>query len=251
MRRSAAVSLDRRSTGSGQPLVLVHGTACDADNFRLLEPILARRFTVVTVNRRGRLGSPDAGDYSLEAEFEDVAAVVESLGEPVILFGHSFGANVALGAALRSSTVAKLILYEPGHEGDVTRELRTELERVLERGDDAAAMKLALREFTEFPEEWLDDLLQTPPWQERLAYAHTILRELRAYEQHDFGDLARLTIPTLLLAGSESPVTDLDHAQFLAAELPNARVSVLEGEGHVAAVTAPSLLAERIIAFAS
>jgi pimeloyl-ACP methyl ester carboxylesterase len=231
-------------------VVLVHGVAADAATFRLLEQRLATDFTVVCVDRRGRCGSPDDGEYSLEAEFDDLVAVVESLPERAVVFGHSFGANVALGAALRSDRIARLVLYEPGRRGDVAPALRDELERALAAGDRLAAMRLTLSEFTRFPEEWLDDLLETPPWQQRLSYAHTIPRELRAYDEHDFGDLSGFAVPTLLLVGSESPEEELLHARALADRLPFARVSVIEGEGHVAPVTAPQLVAREILSFA-
>ena len=114
--------------------MLVHGTAADGETFRLLEPLLKDRFTVVTVDRRGRNGSGDGDVYSLEAEFDDLFGVVEALPEPAIVFGHSFGANVALGTALRSRRIAKLILYEPGRREDAPSELRSELERLLASG---------------------------------------------------------------------------------------------------------------------
>jgi pimeloyl-ACP methyl ester carboxylesterase len=245
------VELAHRIVGFGQPIVLVHGAAADGATFRLLEQQLADRFTVVTVDRRGRCGSRDEDAYSLEAEFEDLAALVDTLLEPAVVFGHSFGANVALGASLRCSKFAKLVLYEPGRRGDVPPALQHELERLLERGDRTGAMRLTLREFTRFPEEWLDDLLETPPWQARLAYAHTIARELRAYNQYDYGDLSRFTVPTLLMVGGESPAAELAHARRLASELPSARVAVLPDEGHIAPVTAPQLVARQISHFAA
>ncbi|HEX3678132.1 MAG TPA: alpha/beta hydrolase, partial [Galbitalea sp.] len=225
--------------------------AADAESFRLLEPSLARSFTVVSVDRRGRYDSPDDEVYDIAAEFDDLVGVVESLPEPAVVFGHSFGANVALGAALQTPKIAKLVLYEPGRRGDASAALRAELEQLLERGERREAMRLVLLEFTRFPEEWIDDLLDTPPWQERLAYAHTMARELRAYEEHDYGDLSRLRTPTLFLVGGESPATELDHARELAGVLPSAHVSVLDGQGHVAPVTAPELVAREIAAFAA
>lgn len=245
------VRLEYRVAGFGPPIVLVHGVAADGATFRLLERELAHRFTVVTVDRRGRCGSPDEDAYSLEGEFEDLAAVVDTLPEPAVVFGHSFGANVALGASLRCSKIAKLVLYEPGRRGDVDPALQRELESLLERDDRIGAMRLTLREFTRFPEEWLDDLLETPPWQERLAYAYTLARELRAYDEYDFGALSRFTVPTLLLVGGESPANELAYARELASELPSARVSVLPGEAHVAPVTAPQLVAREITQFAT
>jgi pimeloyl-ACP methyl ester carboxylesterase len=248
---SGRIELAYRVAGFGPPIVLVHGTAADGATFRLLERQLADRYTVVTVDRRGRFGSGDEDAYSIEAEFDDLAAVVDTLREPAIVFGHSFGGNVALGASLRSSKFAKLVLYEPGRRGDVPPALHQELERLLARDDRMGAMRLTLLEFTRFPEEWLDDLLETPPWQERLAYAHTIPRELRAYDEYDYGDLSRYTVPTLLMVGEESPASELAHARHLASELPSARISVLPGEGHVAPVTAPQLLAREISQFAA
>ena len=112
------VELARRHVGSGPPIVLVHGVAADSASFRLLEPLLAARFTVVSVDRRGRCGSPDGPDaYSLEAEFDDLVGVVETLPGPAIVFGHSFGGNVALGAALRSSAVREARSLRAGPQG--------------------------------------------------------------------------------------------------------------------------------------
>jgi pimeloyl-ACP methyl ester carboxylesterase len=244
------VDLDYRIAGSGAPLVLVHGAAADASTFRLLEPLLAEHFTVVTVDRRGRFGSADADPYSLEAEFADLVRVADALPAPVTIFGHSFGGNVALGAALMGANVSRLALYEPGHPGDAAPGLHAALARMLAEDDRIGAMRLALLEFTRFPEEWLDDLLETPPWQERLSYAHTIARELRAYEEHDYGDLSRLAVPTLLLVGGNSPPPELEHARALSRTLPSARLVILPDQGHVATVTAPQLVADAIVAFA-
>ena len=138
------VEITRRVVGFGPPIVLVHGVAADGGTFRLLEQLLADRFTVVTVDRRGRCGSGDCDPYSLEAEFDDLVGVVEALSEPVIVFGHSFGANIALGAALRCSRIEKLVLYEPGHQGVAPPGLREELERLIERDEREEAMRLTL-----------------------------------------------------------------------------------------------------------
>jgi pimeloyl-ACP methyl ester carboxylesterase len=231
--------------------VLVHGVATDAASFRLLEPLLAQQFTVVSVDRRGRCGSGDSQEYALDDEFADLVRVVDSLPEPATVFGHSFGANVALGAAFLTANVARLVLYEPGRHGDAPEALRDEVERRLAEGDRIGALRLTLLEFTRFPEEWLDDLLETPPWQARLEYAHTIGRELRAYDEHDYGDLSRLSTPALLLVGGDSPQEEILHARNLARALPAAQVEIMNGEGHIAIVTAPAVVARAVSAFAA
>src|SRR2546426_5567158 len=101
--------------GSGPPLVLVHGSTSDHDTaYRFVIPMLERYFTVRALDRRGRGDSGDGADYCLEREVDDVAAVSESAGEPVKLFGHGFGALLALGASLRTGDGHKLGLYEGG-----------------------------------------------------------------------------------------------------------------------------------------
>src|SRR6185295_2891815 len=65
------------------------------------------------LDRRGRGASGDSADYAIEREFEDVAAVVAAIGEPVALLGHSYGALCSLEAVLRAKGVCKLVLYEP------------------------------------------------------------------------------------------------------------------------------------------
>ena len=100
-------------SGDGPPLVLVHGTAADHHRWTPVLPAFEQHFTVCAVNRRGRGGSGDSSDYAIEREFEDMAAVVDSLGEPANLLGHSYGALCALEAAPLTRHVRKLVLYEP------------------------------------------------------------------------------------------------------------------------------------------
>lgn len=62
------------------------------------------------MDRRGRGASGVASEYSLEREFADVAAVVEGIGQPILLYGHSLSAACALEAAIRMRNPASLIL---------------------------------------------------------------------------------------------------------------------------------------------
>jgi pimeloyl-ACP methyl ester carboxylesterase len=68
---------------------------------------------VYALDRRGRGGSGDAKQYAIELEFEDIEALINSIKEPVFLLGHSYGALCSLEAALRTTHLRKLILYEP------------------------------------------------------------------------------------------------------------------------------------------
>src|SRR3712207_6342939 len=87
----------------------------DHSTWQLVMPDLSEHFTVYAMVRRGRGESGDGADYSLEREFEDVVALIDSIGGTVDLLGHSHGAILALEAALRhTDRVRRLVLYEGG-----------------------------------------------------------------------------------------------------------------------------------------
>ncbi|HEU4547502.1 MAG TPA: alpha/beta hydrolase, partial [Microlunatus sp.] len=103
--------------GRGPALVLVHGSLSDHSPLQPFIDELSGDITCYALDRRGFGASPDALDYSAEREFSDVATVVAAVadrtGERVALFGHSWGASCALGAAPGLTALRTLILYEP------------------------------------------------------------------------------------------------------------------------------------------
>ena len=64
-------------SGSGPPLVLVHGTTADHTRWRSVLPQLEERYTVFAMDRRGRGSSGDSEAYSLEAEYEEAGGNVQ------------------------------------------------------------------------------------------------------------------------------------------------------------------------------
>jgi pimeloyl-ACP methyl ester carboxylesterase len=241
--------------GRGPPFVLVHGTSADYTSWSGVRPAFEEHLTVYAVDRRGRGESGDAADYTLAREFEDVAAVVEGIDDPVVLFGHSFGALCCLGAALRTDNLRALVLYEPaipfgGHEL-YSEDVLAELSALLDDGENERALLLFLREVAELPPAQVDALRAAPNWPARVAAAHTVLRELEAEAAYEF-DAARfegVTTPTLLLSGGESPQWSKDLTAAIGAALPNSRIAVLEGQEHVAYYTDPDRFVGEILAF--
>ncbi len=110
-RDGTRIAYERR--GEGPPLVLVHGTGIDHTYRDPVAPGLERSFTVYSVDRRGRGRSGDTAPYAIEREFEDVAALVESIPARAFLLGHSYGALCSLEAALLTTRIRKMILIEP------------------------------------------------------------------------------------------------------------------------------------------
>jgi pimeloyl-ACP methyl ester carboxylesterase len=242
-------------SGKGPPLVLVHGTAADHSRWRPVIPALEESFTVYAIDRRGRGGSGDAEDYSVEKEFEDVAAVVDSLGEPVNLLGHSYGGLLALEAALLTRNVRKLVLYDPGIEvaGEeiYPHEVVERMEAMLEAGDRDGVVETTMREVAGLTPEVIEYMRAQPIWQARVDAAHTIPRELRAvkaygFDPERFGDLAT---PALLLAGGDSPVALRKAAGAVGEALPDSRLVVMDGQGHSAMDTGTDLFTAEVLRF--
>ena len=88
----AGTAVSYEKYGEGPPLVLVHGAFSDHEtNWHFVKPLLEKQFTVYAIARRGR-GETDATQgHSLEDESRDVVALIQSIGEPVFLLGHSYG----------------------------------------------------------------------------------------------------------------------------------------------------------------
>jgi pimeloyl-ACP methyl ester carboxylesterase len=241
-------------SGTGPPLVLVHGTTADHSRWARLLPDLESHFTVYAIDRRGRGGSDDHPEYTIAREFEDVAAVVDAIGEPVSLVGHSYGAICSLEAALRTPHVRRLVLYEPPiplgdpiyPDGAPER-----VQALVDAGDREAALETFVREVVRMPEHELAVYRTLPQWQVRVALAPTIPRELmvdRSY-RFDAARYAALDVPTLLLLGGDSPPIFRDAIELLDATLPNSRIAVLPGQQHVAMDTAPELFLRELRTF--
>ena len=242
-------------SGEGSPLVLVHGTSADHSRWRPVLPALEEHFTVYAVDRRGRGGSGDSDDYAIEREFEDVAAVVDSVGEPTNLLGHSYGALCALEAALLTRNVRKLVLYEPGM--NVTGEqiyppgFIERLDALLEAGDQDGVISTMFRELVGMPQEEVEYLRSLPAWQERVKAAHTVPRELGADEHYHFVSerFKGLSTPTLVLEGSDSPAFLKAADKAVDETLPNCRIVVMPGQGHAAMDTGTDLFTTEVVRF--
>lgn len=243
------------SEGTGPPLVMVHGSLSDHTRFDPLVAELRGSFTTFAMDRRGFGASGDAADYDIEREFEDVAAVVEavatSTGEPVALWGHSYGANCAMGGAARTAGVHHLVLYEPSLGLTFPAGALDAVERALADGDRERAIMLVFADVLEMDHDEVEAMKTSPLWPMRLATAPTVLRESRTEEGWVWqaGQFDGITAPTLMLAGSESPGPLAECTRRAAAAIPGARARNLSGHGHMAHITDPAMVARIIEEF--
>ena len=246
------VNVSYEKYGAGPSLVLVHGGFSDhRTNWEFVKPLLEKQFTVYAIARRGRGETDATDDHSLEDESRDVVAVIQSIGEPVFLLGHSYGAQAALAAAAAvPDRVRKLVLYEGAWPRLIGKETLARLEALAKAGRwDDLAMTF-FRDTLAVPVQELEELRTTELWPPIVGDARASLCDLRALSRYDF-DAERfrgLRVPVLLQVGTESP-RDLYVTDALARVLPDVRIEPLPGQAHEAMTTAPALYAQAVCRF--
>src|SRR6266700_3460806 len=245
-----------RSLGEGEPLVVAPGGGAPAELYLPLAERLASTYRVVLLDRRGYgLSEPGPSPASFLQDGADIQAVLEAVGEPSYLFGHSAGALAALhGARIQPRRIRRLALYEPPLTfAPNARPLLERFRRLRAEGNDLEALVAFMAATEAVPEEEARGLLPTseaaevPAIRSRLsALAVGIEHDVEAVAglSSDPGEWSDLTLPVLLLAGSESQEHPLrDSVRLLEKALPDARVAILQGQEHIAHVLAPDLLA--------
>jgi len=99
--------------GEGPPLVLLHGSGANHWWFHDMVPLLEPHHRVVVVDSSGHGESDHREEYTIDGWVEEIAAVVRSLGEPVVLVGHSMGGKFSvLAAARHPEDVAGMVLLD-------------------------------------------------------------------------------------------------------------------------------------------
>jgi pimeloyl-ACP methyl ester carboxylesterase len=243
-------------SGDGLPLVLVHGGFDDHNVWAPVLPAFEERFSVYAVDRRGRGGSGDGTGHSLESEAEDIAELVESIGgqEEVNLLGHSYGGLCALEAARRTTHLRRLVLYEPAVPAGIAFFPPGVIERIetlVGEGKPEEAGTVFVRDVAKLPPDVLELLRDDPSWPASVAAAHTLPREMRAVEGYvlDLAHLRGLQTPTLVLLGGDTLPSIKAAAEAVDEALPNSRMVVMPGQGHVAMNTGIELFTTEVLRF--
>ncbi|WP_372670441.1 alpha/beta fold hydrolase [Amycolatopsis kentuckyensis] len=245
-----AIFFERR--GSGAPVILVGGAFNDRTTVAGLAEVLAEDFTTIAYDRRGRGDSGDAAEYAIEREIEDLAALIADVGGTASVFGHSSGAILALEAAAAGVGIDKLVAYEPPYatsehpRGDVLDEVRGQLAA----GDRDAAVATFLQ-VAGTPAEMVEGMKQAPVWGWFTALAHTLPYDLTICgpgARVRSENLAKISIPTLVIGGGASPEELQAGAQAAAAAVPGAKYETLAGQDH-GVLQFPETLKDLLVGF--
>jgi len=263
--RINGVELYYKLSGSGEPLVLVHGSWGDHHNWDPVVSALAESFRVLVYDRRGHSASErPAGQGSVFEDADDLAGLIDELGlAPAHVAGNSFGAAIVLRAATRHPEVFRsMIVHEPPLfpllAGTEFEPALAEVQRrmgavvgLLEDDDHRGAARLFVETIAFGPGAWDGQL--TPGIRDVfITNAPTWLDEARDPDalQMDLDALAGFDRPALMTSGTESapffgPVVDT-----VAESLPGSKRVTIEGADHVPHISVPGRYVELVRTFA-
>lgn len=226
--------------GSGPALVAVHGLGAFGSGYEPFAHPLVDTYTIYLMDRRGRdLSGPQGEDYSLQKEYEDVIALLQA-SNASLLFGHSYGAIVALGVAQRFP-LQKLMVYDPPLLIDEERlhAFLPAYKRAIASKHYAKAQRL-LAKFT-----GMQTLLYTliiyllmPRLSQWPRIVEALEASVKEWELDKAipapADYASITTDTLLLMGEKSAPFFRNSIEVLANVLPHAQLVTMKGKGHAA-----------------
>ena len=253
-----------RDAGCGPAVVCLHANASTSAQWRLLTEQLSPGCRVLAPDAYGSGKSPDwpsRDEITLGDEVAFIEPVLRLAGSPLALVGHSYGAAVALMAALANpARVRALVLYEPTlfslvdargappNGADGIRQAVRAAAAALDRDDRHAAAQHFI-DFWMGPGSWqATPIARRQPIADAVAnvrrWAHALFTEptpLPAF--------ASLDMPILYLLGQDSPAPAHAVAEILLPALPRARLVALAGVGHMAPITHPEVVNAEIARF--
>lgn len=236
-------------TGTGEPLVLVHGHPFDRSMWRSqVEPLTGAGWRVIVPDLRGYGSSAVVPAVTgLETFARDVAGLLDHLGQrSAVLGGLSMGGQVVLEFyRLFPGRVRGLLLADTSAPSESSRSARQRFEmadRLLREGlhryaDEILPKMLSARTVQDRPEvveHVLGMMRGTSP-----LGAAAALRG-RAERPSYVEMLPRIAAPTLVVVGDEDELTPVADAELIAASVPGANLEIIEGAAHLPNLERPA-----------
>lgn len=244
------VDLYYEEHGEGTPILCIHGTSSSALVWGDAAREVAKRGRCIVYDRRGCFRSERPEPYEttdVTDHADDAAALLDALSAaPAVVIGRSYGGEIALDLARRfPAKVRALALLEPAIltlDPEAAAWADSLRQKVVQAGadDPSSVAKVFLTEvvgdevWESFPQEMKDMFIGNGP---------SILAELRApvLELRD-DQLGEISQPTLIVSSEESPEVFRRVNGRLAAALPHAETTLVEG-GHLINPAHPAVLA--------
>jgi pimeloyl-ACP methyl ester carboxylesterase len=244
----SVVVLHVRETGEGVPVVLLHAFPLSSAMWLEQRNDLADTCRVITPDLRGFGGSQLGFDEpSLDLMADDVAAVLDRLVLPeVVLGGLSMGGYVAMAFLRRHpGRVSALLLADTkaGADPDAARDNRRRLADTLVEDDSTQVLvdevlPALVGETTKRDQPLVQGrvraLLEAAP-----PAAAAWAQRAMAARPDSLDTLRKVDVPAVVILGDEDQLASRDDAEAMVEALPQGKLVLIPGAGHLSAVEAP------------
>lgn len=235
-------------------IVFVHGLGASAERWNGLIPFFEKKFRVVVPDLIG-FGYSDKPlvDYTPEffCDFFDKFVRKTNCKNPVIIGSSMGGQIVAEYAANNNSRVKKLVLVSPsGMMKESTPSLDAYIMAALYPNNDTTKNAFEMMEGSGNtpPQSLVEDFItrmQLP--NAKMAFMSTLLGLKNA--DNITPKLQKITVPTLIIWGSEDPVIPIEFADVFVKNIKNSELVRIEKTGHTPYVQNPERFAKIILDF--
>jgi pimeloyl-ACP methyl ester carboxylesterase len=237
--------------GSGTPLVLVHGMFGDHLDWSAVLESLAEQYRVIAIDLPGFGGSDKSADrYTADFFVEALESFFGTLDlHEAVLVGHSFGGLIsALYAASHPERLRALALVSSAGMKEYSSAERALVEEHFSENNllglrpEYVELLFAMNfaQFTEARAAYLErqrNKLSCPDYK---VYAHVLAECMAmAFEHPIVPVLINAKFPVLLLWGDRDVVFPLELAQAALEVLPQARLEIVSGAGHMLQMDQP------------
>ena len=240
--------------GAGQSLVLINGLGFGRWGFFKQVPTLSRQFATITFDARGERDPEDL----IVALAGDVVDLLGHLGvNKAHVLGTSLGGFVAQELALkRPDLVARLVLVSTGHGGRGAERMSLGAmgkmfgfgalspKKAARRGLKAATSERYRAENPQEFERIVEKRLAESP-----SLASYYGQAKAGWHFDTSGQVGRISSPTLVIHGAEDRYVPPTNARALAQAIPNAKLRVFEGAGHLVFIERAADVNREVVAF--
>jgi len=228
--------------GQGEPLMLIHGFTANKDNFTRVAKHLTSRYHVIIPDLVGFGESerPPMGDYSVSAQAERLHRLAAALGlkDGLHIGGSSMGGHISMTwASLYPQEVKSMWLLDPGGvwSAPVTPMMKTYLDTgKMTLVADSEEEFLALPPLVMSKPPFVPTVLLREMAHENLPYKDLMYRILGQLSKDPIEPrLQGMTTPALLVWGDQDQVLSVESVPVLQKLLPQAKVIIMPGIGHL------------------
>ncbi len=241
---SAAIWSEEAGPRDAPLVALIHGTMDRSAGLLKLSRRLDDRFRVLRYDRRGYgRSTPHAGPFGIEEQAGDLIGLLD--GRPAVLFGHSYGGNVALGVADRRPDLVRAVaVYETPLSWLPWWPGTTAASRALDGEDHPADAAEAFMRRLIGDERWS----RLPPGTRaaRRVEGAAMVGELADLRRRAPWDPSRITVPAVAMRGTEGAEHHSASTTHLGEVLAGGRVVEIEGARHFGPNTHPDAVAAEL-----